>query len=89
MKPGTQVHVLDPAKNEITQINQVLANCNQITSLTLIAYGSEASLQLGGIKLNFMPICGKLAGLVKGISTASDDLTGSVAADSNANSCIR
>lgn len=52
LEPGTQVHVLNPAKNAITQINQVLADYDQITSLTVITHGSKARLQLGDTELN-------------------------------------
>lgn len=69
LKSGTQVHILDPGKNEITQINQVLANSSQITSLALITHGGEASLQLGSIQLNAQNLS-QYAGDVQGWSQA-------------------
>ncbi|WP_088891811.1 DUF4347 domain-containing protein [Leptolyngbya ohadii] len=52
LKPGTEVHILAPDENEITQISQVLADRTGIKSLAIITHGSEASLELGSTRLN-------------------------------------
>lgn len=56
LKPGTQAHVLDATKDAISQITQVLADCKDITRVALFTHGSEASLQLGHLKLNAQTI---------------------------------
>ncbi len=52
LKPGTQVYLLNSSENEITQIDQILANYSNVTSLTLITHGDVGSVQLGDIHLN-------------------------------------
>ncbi|NJK73439.1 MAG: DUF4347 domain-containing protein, partial [Microcoleus sp. SU_5_6] len=47
VKPGTEVVVLDRAKDAIDQITQVLAAHNNIDSIHIVSHGSSGSLQLG------------------------------------------
>ncbi len=47
VKPGTEVHVLDPAQNAIDQITQLLLNRSGISSLHIVSHGAANVLQIG------------------------------------------
>jgi hypothetical protein len=47
LSPGTEVWLLNPLQDEITQITQVLADRRDVTSLSIFSHGSDGSLQLG------------------------------------------
>jgi len=51
IKPGTEVAVLDPVRNEVEQIGQYLAGRRGISSLHIVSHGDSGSLQLGETKL--------------------------------------
>lgn len=52
LKQRTQVYVLNPIENGISQIERILASESGITSLTLISHGSEGRLQIGETELD-------------------------------------
>ncbi len=52
VKKGIEVYILNPAQNEIQQIDQVLAGRTNISSLSIVSHGSDAHLQLGKTSLN-------------------------------------
>jgi hypothetical protein len=52
LQPGTVIYELNPQQNELAQITQVLAQYNNISSLSIFSHGNEGSLQLGNLNLN-------------------------------------
>lgn len=52
VKPGTEVHVLDPAQNAIDQITQLLIDRSGISSLHIVSHGAENVLQIGDTWIN-------------------------------------
>ncbi|MFN6441614.1 MAG: Calx-beta domain-containing protein [Nostoc sp. DedSLP01] len=51
---GSEVVILDPKKDGLTQINEFLAGCksNSVQSVHIVSHGSQGSLQLGSTYLN-------------------------------------
>ncbi|MBH8572966.1 DUF4347 domain-containing protein [Nostocaceae cyanobacterium CENA369] len=51
---GSEVVLLDPNKDGLTQINEFLAGCkpNSVQSIHIVSHGSEGSLQLGSTYLS-------------------------------------
>ncbi|MEH1938900.1 MAG: Calx-beta domain-containing protein [Nostoc sp.] len=51
---GSEVVILDPNKDGLTQINEFLAGCksNSVQSVHIVSHGSEGSLQLGSTYLS-------------------------------------
>jgi len=49
---NTDIWVLDPLQDEITQITQVLSGLSGIKSLSIFSHGSDGHLQLGATHLN-------------------------------------
>ena len=52
IKPGTEVIILDRARDGAAQITAALASRSNIKSIHIISHGRAASLQLGAIDLN-------------------------------------
>ncbi len=52
LDPTVEVHVLNPAGDEIDQITQVLAGRSGIASLSIVSHGAAGSLQLGATALS-------------------------------------
>jgi len=51
LKPGTDVVLLDPAQDGLTQISQALAGRSGIESIEIFSHGSAGMLQLGSSQL--------------------------------------
>ncbi|MEG3895802.1 DUF4347 domain-containing protein, partial [Microcoleus sp. SVA1_B6] len=52
IEPGTEVIILDAARDGVAQITAALASRSNIQSIHIISHGRPASLQLGAIDLN-------------------------------------
>ncbi|MBD1927824.1 DUF4347 domain-containing protein [Trichocoleus sp. FACHB-90] len=52
VKAGTEVVILDSARDGVAQITQVLAGRSNIASIHIVSHGSEGSLQLGSTQIN-------------------------------------
>ncbi|MFM6190443.1 MAG: DUF4347 domain-containing protein [Planktothrix sp.] len=52
LQPNTEIWVLDPLQDEVTQITQVLSGLSDIKSLSIFSHGSDGHLQLGSTDLN-------------------------------------
>jgi hypothetical protein len=52
LQPNTDIWVLDPSQDELTQITQVLSGLSDIRSLSIFSHGSDGHLQLGSTDLN-------------------------------------
>lgn len=52
INPGTEIYLLNPLADAVTQITQVLAGRSQIASLYLVSHGQAGQLQLGTTLLN-------------------------------------
>ncbi|WP_445173705.1 DUF4347 domain-containing protein, partial [Microcoleus sp.] len=52
VKPGTEVFVLNPTREAIEQITEILVQRNSITSLHIVSHGREAALEIGSTELN-------------------------------------
>ncbi|WP_332960332.1 DUF4347 domain-containing protein, partial [Microcoleus sp. AR_TQ3_B6] len=52
VKAGTEVFVLDPTREAIEQITEILDRRNSITSLHIVSHGREAALEIGRAELN-------------------------------------
>lgn len=52
LQPNTDIWVLDPLQDEVTQITQVLSGLSDIRSLSIFSHGSDGHLQLGATDLN-------------------------------------
>lgn len=52
LEPNTEIWVLDPQQDAITQITQVLSDLSDIKSLSIFSHGSDGNLQLGATNLN-------------------------------------
>lgn len=50
IKPGTEVAVLDPVRNQVEQIGEYLAGRSNISSLYIVSHGDSGSLQLSQTK---------------------------------------
>ncbi|MEG3839594.1 DUF4347 domain-containing protein, partial [Microcoleus sp. herbarium14] len=49
---GTEVFVLDRARDGVEQITRILVNCSDLDSLQIVSHGREARVQLGSIELS-------------------------------------
>ena len=49
---GTEVHILDPIEDAVTQITQTLLGRTGISSLHIVSHGETGSLQLGSTELD-------------------------------------
>jgi Domain of unknown function (DUF4347) len=47
LAPNTEVWLLNPLQDEVSQITQVLTGYRDVTSLSIFSHGSDGSLQLG------------------------------------------
>ncbi|MBW4659096.1 MAG: DUF4347 domain-containing protein [Drouetiella hepatica Uher 2000/2452] len=56
LQAETEVLLLDPAQNAISQITQVLSDRPPLTSLHLISHGRSGELQLGSTRLNLATV---------------------------------
>ena len=52
VKAGTEVFVLNPTREAIEQITEILVQRNSITSLHIVSHGREAALEIGSTELN-------------------------------------
>jgi len=52
LQPNTDIWVLNPLQDELTQITQVLIGLSGIKSLSIFSHGSDGHLQLGATDLN-------------------------------------
>lgn len=52
LQPNTDIWVLDPSQDEVTQITQVLLGLSDIKSVSIFSHGSDGHLQLGATDLN-------------------------------------
>jgi hypothetical protein len=52
VKPGTQVIILDPKRDGVTQIAEVLKDCTNIRAIHIVSHGKQGTLQLGATHLN-------------------------------------
>lgn len=52
LQPNTDIWVLDPLQDEVTQITQVLSGLSGIKSLSIFSHGRDGHLQLGATDLN-------------------------------------
>lgn len=52
LQPGTLSFILDPTRDSIKQITNILAELTNIDSLQIISDGAEASLSIGSTVLN-------------------------------------
>jgi hypothetical protein len=52
LQPNTDIWILDPQQDAITQITQVLSGLSDIQSLSIFSHGSDGHLQLGSTDLN-------------------------------------
>jgi VCBS repeat-containing protein len=52
IQSGTAVYVLNPTGDEVSQITQILAGYNNLSSVALFTHGSDGALQLGKNNLN-------------------------------------
>jgi uncharacterized repeat protein (TIGR01451 family) len=51
-QPGTEVIVLDAARDGVEQITEVLANRSNINSVHIVSHGGSGNLRLGAARLN-------------------------------------
>ena len=49
---GTEVHILDPVQDAVTQITQALLGQSGISSLHIVSHGEAGGLDFGGSRLN-------------------------------------
>jgi hypothetical protein len=56
VQPGTEVYVLDPMQDAISQITQTLLSKTDVSSLQIVSHGEAGSLQLGSSALNLTTI---------------------------------
>ena len=61
--PGTEVHVLDPVQDAVTQITQALLGREGITSLHIVSHGESGGLDFGSSRLNLSDLPGYAAQL--------------------------
>ncbi|MEG4282432.1 DUF4347 domain-containing protein, partial [Microcoleus sp. A006_D1] len=52
LKAGTEVFVLNPTRDAIAQITQILAHRSSINSLHIVSHGREAAIEIGSKELN-------------------------------------
>ncbi|MGE5659703.1 MAG: DUF4347 domain-containing protein, partial [Actinomycetota bacterium] len=52
VKPGIEIVVLDPLRDGVEQITQVLANRKDIEAVHIVSHGSDGSINLGSTQLN-------------------------------------
>ncbi|MCY7272376.1 MAG: DUF4347 domain-containing protein, partial [Phormidesmis sp. CAN_BIN44] len=52
VKAGTEVHILDPIADAVTQITQTLLGRTGISSLHIVSHGEAGGLQLGNTELD-------------------------------------
>jgi Domain of unknown function (DUF4347) len=52
LQPNTDIWVLDPSQDEVTQITQVLSGLSDIKSLSIFSHGRDGHLQLGSTDIN-------------------------------------
>jgi hypothetical protein len=52
VQPGTQVIILDPKRDGVTQIAKVLKDFTNIRAIHIVSHGKEGTLQLGSTHLN-------------------------------------
>ncbi|MFE1745263.1 Calx-beta domain-containing protein [Coleofasciculus sp. H7-2] len=52
VKPGTQVVILNPRQDGVTQITEVLKDCTNIKAIHIVSHGKEGTLQLGSSQLS-------------------------------------
>jgi hypothetical protein len=52
VKAGTEVFVLNPTREAIEQITEILVQRSSITSLHIVSHGREAALEIGSTELN-------------------------------------
>ncbi|MEG4044318.1 DUF4347 domain-containing protein, partial [Microcoleus sp. Pol17_C1] len=52
IKAGTEVFVLNPTREAIEQITEILDQRNSITSLHIVSHGREAAVEIGSTELN-------------------------------------
>ena len=52
VKAGTEVHILDPIADAVTQITQTLVGRTGISSLHIVSHGEAGGLQLGSTELD-------------------------------------
>jgi hypothetical protein len=63
LKPGTEVHLLNPAQDGLAQIEQILAQARNLTSITVLSHGEPGGLLLGDTLLNAKTLAGHAAEL--------------------------
>ncbi|WP_293241421.1 MULTISPECIES: DUF4347 domain-containing protein [unclassified Microcoleus] len=51
-RPGTEVFILDSARDGVEQISEVLASRSDIKSVHIVSHGGSGNLQLGATRLN-------------------------------------
>jgi hypothetical protein len=52
VKAGTEVFVLDPTREAIEQITEIMGQRSSITSLHIVSHGREAAVEIGSTELN-------------------------------------
>ena len=50
--PGTEIHVLDPVQDAVTQITNALLGRSNISSLHVVSHGENGGLDFGSSRLN-------------------------------------
>ncbi|MGL5065198.1 MAG: DUF4347 domain-containing protein, partial [Microcoleus sp.] len=77
VKPGTEVIVLDAARDGVEQITEALASRNNIDSVHIVSHGSSGNLNLGAARLNSETInsyASQLQNWSNSLSTGADIL---------------
>ncbi|MCY7383266.1 MAG: DUF4347 domain-containing protein [Microcoleus sp. CAN_BIN18] len=52
VKAGFEVIAIDPGRNAIAQITEILSKRNNINNIHIVSHGQEAAIQLGSTELN-------------------------------------
>ncbi len=52
IKPETEVFVLNPTRDAIEQITEIVRQCRNINSLHIVSHGREAAIEIGRAELN-------------------------------------
>jgi hypothetical protein len=71
--PGTEIHVLDPVQDAVTQITQALLGREGISSLHIVSHGESGGLDFGSSRLNLTDLPGYAAQVQSWGQALTDD----------------